>query len=310
MRQYEQHLKCHIAPLIGQTKLSRLTTPAIEKFRDELLAKCSRSLARAVLTSLKGVLKEARRQGLLGHDPAAHTSVKFAKDERRRREIPTKDQIRAILKGSEDWALTKIECTRKREQKIVAVSWRPLIVTAVFTGLRLSELRGLTWDHVDLRQGVIRVRQRADFRNVMGSTKSRAGDRDIPMAPMLLNTLKAWHLACPHWPLNLVFPTERGTIHSTGNIHHYCWGPLLRKLGIVHATAKTNKGVAKTALTFHSLRHAAASLFIEQGWHAKKIQTVMGHSSIQVTYDVYGHLWQDTKSDLEAMAQLEARLFA
>jgi integrase len=66
----------------------------------------------------------------------------------------------------------------------------------------------------------------------------------------------------------------------------------------------------KTALTFHSLRHAAASLFIEQGWNAKKVQTVMGHSSIQVTFDVYGHLWSDTKSDLEAMAQLEARLLA
>jgi integrase len=51
-------------------------------------------------------------------------------------------------------------------------------------------------------------------------------------------------------------------------------------------------------------------LFIEQGWNAKKVQTVMGHSSIQVTFDVYGHLWQDTKSDLEAMAQLEARLLA
>lgn len=190
------------------------------------------------------------------------------------------------------------------------MSWRPLIVTAVFTGMRLSELRGLTWECVDLKTEVIKVRQRADYRGAMGSTKSRAGDRDIPMTPMLLNTLKAWRLACPPWPSNLVFPTERGTVHATGNIHHYCWGPLLRKLGIIHANSVTKSGLPKTALTFHSLRHAAASLFIEQGWNAKKVQTVMGHSSIQVTFDVYGHLWSDAKSDLEAMAQLEARLFA
>jgi integrase len=62
--------------------------------------------------------------------------------------------------------------------------------------------------------------------------------------------------------------------------------------------------------TFHSLRHAAASLFIEQGWSPKKVQTVMGHASIQVTFDTYGHLWTNTEDDAKAMAQIEARLLA
>src|SRR5262249_25424156 len=59
IRQYRQHVKHHISPLIGSTKLSRLTTPAVEKFRDDLLKTRSRALTRAVLTSLKGILKEA-----------------------------------------------------------------------------------------------------------------------------------------------------------------------------------------------------------------------------------------------------------
>ena len=127
-----------------------------------------------------------------------------------------------------------------------------------------------------------------------------------------IKRMRSWRLACPDWPLNLVFPTERGTIHSNGNMHHYCWGPLLRKLGIAKLAGTTKDGqpVEKPALTFHSLRHAAASLFIEQGWNAKKVQTVMGHTSIQVTFNTYGHLWKDTKSDLEDTAQVEARLLA
>jgi integrase len=58
----------------------------------------------------------------------------------------------------------------------------------------------------------------------------------------------------------------------------------------------------------HALRHAAASLFIEQGWTAKKVQTVMGHSSIRMTFDRYGHLFRDGEDDQAAMARLEASL--
>jgi len=60
--------------------------------------------------------------------------------------------------------------------------------------------------------------------------------------------------------------------------------------------------------TFHALRHTAASLFIEQGWSPKKVQTVMGHSSITVTYDIYGHLFPSHEDDAKAMALIQARL--
>ena len=58
---------------------------------------------------------------------------------------------------------------------------------------------------------------------------------------------------------------------------------------------------------FHLLRHAAASLFIAYlNWTPKRIQTVMGHSSVQMTFDLYGHLFEDKEADREAMAKLEA----
>jgi integrase len=70
---------------------------------------------------------------------------------------------------------------------------------------------------------------------------------------------------------------------------------------------KTAAGLTKP-YTFHALRHVAASLFIEQGWTPKKVQEVMGNQSIRMTYDTYGHLWDDKKGDREAVAQIQARL--
>jgi integrase len=58
---------------------------------------------------------------------------------------------------------------------------------------------------------------------------------------------------------------------------------------------------------FHALRHAAASLFIAHlGWTPKRVQAVMGHASIRMTYDLYGHLFEDPEADREAMKKLEA----
>ena len=67
---------------------------------------------------------------------------------------------------------------------------------------------------------------------------------------------------------------------SYSNFHTYVWQPLIKHCGLDYQ--------------FHSLRHAAASLFIEQlGWSPKRIQAVLGHSSITMTYDRYGHLFEN-----------------
>jgi len=58
----------------------------------------------------------------------------------------------------------------------------------------------------------------------------------------------------------------------------------------------------------HSLRHAAASLFIEQGFSPKRVQALMGHSTIQMTFDTYGHLFPAAEDCRVAMNQLQVRL--
>ena len=95
-----------------------------------------------------------------------------------------------------------------------------MLLTAIFTGLRISELRGLRWDDVDLKRAELHVRQRADRYNSIGPPKSEAGERIIPLPPMLVNALREWKLACPKGELGLVFPNGDGNVESYVNIVH------------------------------------------------------------------------------------------
>src|SRR5262249_17331669 len=92
------------------------------------------------------------------------------------------------------------------------------LLTAIFTGLRASELRGLLWIHVDLDKGEIHVQQRADRYNKIDVPKSEAGERSVPLPPMLVTELKKWKLACPKGGLPLVFPNGAGKVESRTNI--------------------------------------------------------------------------------------------
>jgi integrase len=90
--------------------------------------------------------------------------------------------------------------------------WRPVLLTATFTGLRASELRGLRWSDVDLERRTVRVHQRADKFNEIGPPKSEAGERVVPLPPLVANALKAWKLECPKGPLGLAFPNASGGV--------------------------------------------------------------------------------------------------
>jgi integrase len=190
LKQYEQHLRLHITPFIGRIKLAHLSPTHVQRLRDKLIeAGRSRDMARRVVVSLGALLASAMSYGKAAKN-IVHDAARLRKGRDRRFDsrhekklevgvdIPTKDEIRAMLNAAEG-------------------RWRPLIVTAVFTGLRASELRGLTWNDIDLQAGTLTVRQRADRWNTIGSPKSASGKRAVPLAPMVVNTLKEWRLRLP-----------------------------------------------------------------------------------------------------------------
>ena len=123
--------------------------------------------------------------------------------------------------------------------------------------MRASELRGLTWDDVDFERKATHVRQRANLWGEIGAPKSAAGDREIPMSPMVVNALREWRLACPKGPLNLVFPNGAGKVESHANIANRGFYALQTRAGIVDEDGKPKYGL-------HALRHFFASWAIER----------------------------------------------
>ena len=98
------------------------------------------------------------------------------------------------------------------------------------------------------------------------------------------------------------------------NIHEHAWCPLQIKCGLTADAGKKDadgKPILSHRYDFHMLRHAAASLFIQYlGWTPKRLQTVMGHSSINMTFDLYGHLFENIEADRADMAKIEAAVRA
>jgi integrase len=291
IKQRRQHLNLHVRPFIGGEKLASLTMPAIHQF-DAQLRKAGRSLAmrRKVLTNIKTALQFAQAQGLVAQNVAR--GIKLKGEDRRGagrlkegQDFPTKAEIKTLIDKA-------------------PARWRPFIITAVFTGMRASELRGLRWQDADLDQGIIHIRQRADAWRLMGPPKSAAGTRDIPLTPMVINALRQWRLACPTGELDLVFPNGAGRVESHSNILKRVWNPLQLSCGMTD-----DNGGAR--YSFHAIRHAAASLFIAHlNWTPKRVQSVLGHASITMTFDRYGHLFSDHEGDREAMKKLEAAIVA
>jgi integrase len=305
LRQYGNHVKLHINPQIGNVKLARLSTPAIENFRDELLKRGSRAMARKVLASLKSILGEGQRRGLVAQNAAQPVKVDVKKRDKGKlvigRDIPSKEEVQTILSKAD-------------------ARWRPLFTTAIFTGMRSSELRGLAWDHVDFDEKVINVRQRADHWGAMGPPKSAAGDRKIPMSPMVVNVLKEWRLACPRARgvesaeerLWLVFPNGAGKVENHANIANRGFYALQLAASITEPDPEeedeAGKPVMRPKYGMHALRHFFASWAIEQGFSPKRLQVLLGHSSIQMTFDVYGHLFPSLEDDHAKFAAGELAL--
>lgn len=300
---YDQHLRLHIVPFIGARKLGQITRPMIEEFRDQLLDQGrSRAMAKKVLTSLSSILREATRLGHVAHNAGQGITVKRAGRDKARASIPSKDQIRALITAASAPGAKPMH--------------RPLLLTLLFAGLRASEARGLPWRSVDLAGGVIRIEQRADFANVIGPPKSAAGLRSIPIPPLLVAELAKWKAVCPATDLELVFPSSAGKPIFHHNLMLGFQEPVQVAAGVCRPKVRDGKPVLDDAgvpvheglFSLHDFRHAAASMWIEQRVAPKRVQTWMGHSSIQITFDTYGHLFEALDADAAVMLAIQADL--
>lgn len=293
LAQYRQHLELHITPLVGKRKLTDVTVPFVRQFLDDLREEGrSDPMVRNVRVSLGAILSDAQERGLVVLNAVKEMSRNKkgrAKAKERHKEqlqvgvdIPTPQEVSAILAHAQGRV-------------------RVFLMTAVFTGMRASELRGLRWSDVDLAKAEVTVRQRADAYQEIGSPKSKKGRRMIPLITALVKALREWQSECPKGDLGLVFPNTEGNIEWHANIVKRWLHPALEAAEVVIDTGEVDKEgkplMAAKYTGLHALRHFYASWCINRpedgglGLPAKVVQDRMGHSSIVVTLDTYGHLF-------------------
>lgn len=318
---YDGHLRMHINPFIGNSKLPSLTIARVRKFEDDLReAGRSQSMIKKVLVSLGTLLADAAERGLVARNVVRERKKRRgssdARQEKRQKgklkigvDIPTREDIKALL-------------------GVLKGRWRPMILMAVFCGLRASELRGLRWQDVDLDKREIHVRQRADRYNEIGRPKSESSERTIPAPPMVINALKEWKLVCPKrvtgekddagapiMVLDLVFPNGTGKVEQLNNILRRGLHPAWVAAGISVDKGKTDKKgkpiIEPKYTGMHALRHFFASWCINRkedgglGLTPKMVQERMGHSTIALTMDRYSHLFPKN-DDADELAAAEA----
>jgi integrase len=267
----------HIEPEFKNMGMQAISAAEINTFRAKLLKKgLSKKTVRNILNLLSKIFADAVDDQYLRHLPVIKKPV-----------VPRKRKGRALQPAEIQGLLANAETDETRL----------IILTAVLTGMRRAELFGLRWEDVDFKNDVLHVRQALYWRYgkhirpaegelfTFETPKSEASMREIDLSPTLKAELRQRYLTSRK--SGLVFQTADGRPMDPNGF---------QKKEFTNAVIAAQIGKAR----FHDLRHTYGSMKIEQGENIYYVQRQMGHSSIQVTIDVYGHLLETRKPDAAA----------
>jgi integrase len=289
---HRYQLEHNLLPILGEREVAGITVDDIAALLSDLQRQHrSAKTAAAALATLHAVLHYARRHGWAVIDPVAQ----LERDERPR---PVRRRYRV---------LGRAEIERLLDAS--SPPYRLMIATALYTGLRISELLGLIWPDIDFDVGLINVRAQlsrahrgAPARRV--APKSAAAYRDIPLIDQLGQHLLTHKRSTPFAaPTDWVFATSRGTPQSQRNVS---------RRGLQHAVelAQLDRD-GWPALRFHDLRHTFAShLILDHGLDVAHVSRILGHASTTITLDVYTHLFEEARHGRELRTRLTASPFA
>lgn len=277
---YGQDIALYILPHLGQYHLDELTTTIVQRFYNQLLHPPSgkKPLSPKTIRCIHGVLHQALDQavntGVLQSNPSS--ACKLPKVHKKE-VVPMEDsQIRSFLERIKDHP----------HEYIYKIT--------LFTGLREGEILGLTWDCVDMKRGVLTVKQQLRKEQQKGgkyyfSSTKNDKRRTIALSPSVVRLFKyqkqkqlLMESAASEWEKsNLVFTNAKGGFLSYRTVYD-CYKRIVKKMGCPE-------------LRFHDLRHQYAVIAIKNGDDIKTIQGNLGHATAAFTLDVYGHVTEEMK---------------
>ena len=234
---------------------------------------------RGTLTPLERTLGYAARRGLIGHNPMQRLEPgERPKVGRQEMRILSRSDIGALIEASDE-------------------ANRPLLATALFTGLRMGELIGLTWANIDFDAGCVR-RQLGRRDGARVETKTGQAVRDVILMPPLARILREHRLRSP-------FATEGDFAFASSVGQGLDQSVPRRALKRALADAGLD-GQDRPPLRFHDLRHTFASLLIAQGENVVWVSRQLGHESPNTTLRVYAHLFDGAEHAERTSAALAA----
>lgn len=272
IRSYQSALNSFVLPAFGSKRLSALTRNHVQDFVDDLVAEGrAPSTVRNAVLPLRAIYRRATDREEVVVNPTERLSLPSDRHRRDRVAMPTEAQ--ALLN-----ALPERD--------------RGLWATAFFAGLRRGELMALRWEYVDLDAGVLDVEHSWDRVAGLIDPKSRSGRRRVPIPSQLRAELIAHRL--------------RQGVGGTGFVFSICGDHPLDLALVAKRAKKLWRAAELNPICLHDARHTYASFMIAAGVNAKALSTYMGHSSITVTLDRYGHLMPG--NEREAAGLLDAYL--
>jgi len=262
----------------------RSSRPSRERHTQQAGSTLSRRTVQKILTTVRQVCSFALEEEILDRDPSDRVRVRHSTREARKVEIHTVSEMQRILDTA--------KALRDDQSLAVSKPWRryyPMLLILVYTGLRISEVRGLKTKDIDLVRSVLIVRQRADNKGRLGSPKSAKGRRELHF-PQIIKEALAIMKPNAH---DLVFTTSSGRPIDTANFRKRCWEKVQQAAGV-------------RLMTLHSCRHFFASRQISDGIHPMELSALMGHADEAFTMRTYGHLFQDAETEERRRKRAEA----
>lgn len=261
---YEGYLRTHLNPFFKGTKLINITPQMVQEFikyqKDN--TKLTNNSIDKNLALLRSIIQKQVGEGSLFSNPV--DKVKKLKVETVERRALSSDEVLKLLE----------KCKKYNPD------FYPMLFTAIFTGMRRGELLALTWDKINWVTNEISI-DRNLYKGRFVSPKTKTSKRKIKMSQELVKVLREWKMKSKTNELNFIFSNECGNSIDPRNLVRRMFEPIVEKAGL-------------GKLTWHSLRHGYVSLLIAKNVPIKFIQSQLGHSSIKITMDIYGHLLPET----------------
>lgn len=271
-KSYVNLVNKQIRPRIGKYKLKSVTPAVIQELLNQLFAEGkSNSYIRLTRVVLRSSFNYAIRPlGYIKENPVTHTIIPKGSPKPRKRTIVTKEKLQKILDRFEGTGF-----------------YLPIMI-AYYSGLRIGEVYGLTWEDIDFKNNTIKVRRqlkqyKGEF--YFSDLKNTSSERDVIVSEKLMKELRK------------ALEQQQAERRALGPAYKDTWDLVNAKTGggfysvnsFGYANRKIKEDLGIYDFDFHSLRHTHATMLIEAGADIKDVSVRLGHSNIETTLQIYTH---------------------